>query len=392
MKGFPSPPEVVAHGFSRAPIAALDSELSGWHPVDLAALTASAALARAQVSASDVDEIVVGCAEPVGAQGADVARAVALAAGWPSRIGGMVIDRAETSGAGAIHVAADAIRAGRGSRIVVIGLGMASVVPPGAGALNRAYGAPWGEGVAARMAEAGGIVPAPRSAEIAAVRAGLDRRDLDAWADRSRDRRRGTATPAVMSVAARPGDATPAVRRGDDFSRDCLRDWGPTADLSPAFDPAGMTTAATWAPPADSVTALVLEARRDSSAPTQLLVIGSGRAAGEPDDPTGNVAAAVARAGDEAGVELSEVSALEVVESSAAAVILVSRALGLRENQLDSLNRWGGALATGDAGAAEELRLVVDGADRVDPGESLLTISAGPTGSAATLWRRPAST
>jgi acetyl-CoA acetyltransferase len=388
MSRFPSPLEVVACGFARAPVAALDSELSGWHPVDLAALAGSEALARAQVSAGDVDEIVVGCAEPVGAQGADVARAVALAARWPSRIGGLVIDRAETSGAAALHVAADAIRAGRCARVVVLGLGMASMVPPGAGALNRAYGAPWGDGVAARMAETGGIVPAPRCAETAALRAGLDRGDLDAWADRSRDLRRNATAPAVMSVAARPGDASPAVRRGDHFTDDSLRDWGPTADLPPLFDPAGMTTAATCAPPADSVSALVLEVGRDYSASTGLVLVGSGRAAGDPHDPTGNVAASVARACGEAGIEPADVSVVETVETSAAAAILVSRALERLGSRLDRLNPMGGALATGDAGAAEELRLVVDAAGRLDPGESLLTISAGPTGSAATLWRR----
>jgi acetyl-CoA acetyltransferase len=122
-----------------------------------------------------------------------------------------------------------------------------------------------------------------------------------------------------------------------------------------------------------------------------LVLVGSGRAAGDPHDPTGNVAASVARACNEADIEISEVSVIETVETTAATAILVSRALELRGDRLDCLNPMGGALAAGDAGAAEELRLVVDAAGRLDPGESLLTISAGPTGSAATLWRRRTS-
>ena len=45
-------------------------------------------------------------------------------------------------------------------------------------------------------------------------------------------------------------------------------------------------------------------------------------------------------------------------------------------------------MATGNAGAAEELRLITDGL--AVPGQRqrlLLTISAGPTGSAAIVWR-----
>ena len=107
-----------------------------------------------------------------------------------------------------------------------------------------------------------------------------------------------------------------------------------------------------------------------------------GRAAGDPFDPVGNVAAAVGQALGEAGVELDAVDDTAVVEHDAATVGLVARALGVDES---GMNRAGGAVATGDAGAAEELRLVADGlADR--SGNLLLTISAGPTGSAAILW------
>ena len=181
---------VVAHGFARTPVAALDSELSGWHPVDLAVVVVREVLNRAQATADRVDEVILGCAEPVGSQGADVARAIVLSAGWPAAVGGMVVERGETSGMSAVQVAADAVRSGRCTRVVVVGLGMGSTVPPGAAGLNRTYGPPWGDGVADRMAEHGGLMPAPRLAEAAATRIGLDRRSLDAWAERSSSRRR----------------------------------------------------------------------------------------------------------------------------------------------------------------------------------------------------------
>ncbi|MYA13296.1 MAG: hypothetical protein F4Z26_01115, partial [Acidimicrobiaceae bacterium] len=114
-------------------------------------------------------------------------------------------------------------------------------------------------------------------------------------------------------------------------------------------------------------------------------VVGTGRAAGDPFDPVGNVAAAVDRALAETGTGtgLDAVDNIAVVEHDAATVMLVARALGVGA---DRINRAGGAVATGNPGAAEELRLITDGL--AVTGSLLLTVSAGPTGSAAILWRK----
>ena len=375
---------LVAHGFARTPVAALDTDLAGWHPVDLAVVVAREALIRAHLNADGIDEIVVGCAEPVGAQGADAARAIVLSAGWPGRIGGMVLDRAETSGLSAVQIAADTIRAGRARRVLVIGMGMGSTVPPGAAAVNRTYGAPWGDGVAERMAGAGGLLPAPRAAELAAARSGVSRPDLDAIADRSVARRRDAPTPsALVTTAARPGEAAPTVRSGDPVAADHIREWGATGELPPAFDTEGLTTAATVAPPADAISGLVLEEGEH----TGLELLGAARAAGEPDEPTGDLARAVGRVCSQHEIEVADVHLIEMVETSAATVALATRSAGLA-GIVDRVNPYGGALATGDAGAAEEIRLVVDAFDRLAHGQTVVTASAGPTGSAVILWRR----
>ena len=113
-------------------------------------------------------------------------------------------------------------------------------------------------------------------------------------------------------------------------------------------------------------------------------VAGMGRAAGDPFDPVGNVAVAVGRALGDAGVELSAIDAISVVEHDAATAMLVARALDIDAKRI---NRDGGAVATGNAGAAEELRLITDGlAASGSERHLLLTISAGPTGSVAILW------
>ena len=232
------------------------------------------------LDAGGLDEVVVGCADPVGACGADVARAIVLAAGWPVSVGGLVVDRAETSGLAAVQAAVAAIRGGQARTVLVVGLGLCSVVPPGAAALNRTYGAPWG-GVAERFAADGGLLPGPRLSERAARAAGIGRADLDAAAEESRRRRTAAGTRievevgvaggvgvaaagsslAIVAVAARPGDAAGrGVYRGDPVAADVVRDWGDAAELPPAFDDDGLLTAATFAPPADCVTAVLLQA------------------------------------------------------------------------------------------------------------------------------------
>ena len=329
-----------------------------------------------------------------------------------------MVDRGETSGLAAVQAAAASIRAGQARTVLVIGLGLCSVVPPGAAALNRTYGAPWG-GVAERFAEAGGLLPGPRLAERAAEAAGIGRTELDAAAEESRRRRAAAgASPAIVAVAARPGHAAGrGVYRGDPVAADVVRSWGDTAELPPAFDDGGLLTAATFAPPADAVAAVLLQAGTSETGPageehagtaaaltgqqhagtaaalageergpakTLATIAGMGRAAGDPFDPVGNVAVAVGRALAEASVELAAVDDIAVVEHGAATVMLAAWALGIDGTQI---NRAGGAVATGNAGAAEELRLITDGLAEPVTGRLLLTISAGPTGSAAIVWQ-----
>lgn len=409
-------------GAARTAVRPVDAELSGWNPVELAGAVGQEVLDRTGTDPSQVDEVIVGSAELVGANGSDAARAVVLAAGWPDRIGGHGIDRAETSGAMAVQAGEAAIASGQARAVLVIGLGLASVVPPGSGAMGRTYGTPWG-GVAERLADRGGLLPPPRLAERAAAESGITRAELDAFAEESCRRRRDhDRCRSIVAVAVRFSGTRPDIRWPTPVLADRVRDLGATADLPPAFGDGGLLTAATFAPPADAVTALLLQASepgspgesgkpvepRGQAEPVELgrsakpeepgrpggperlgepetaAVVGTGRAAGDPFDPVGGVRAAVDQALGSGGLGIDDMAAVASVEPTAAAPILVGRALGIDPAEI---NRSGGALATGDAGAAEELRLIADGLVGLEPAQHLLTISAGPTGSVATVWR-----
>ena len=208
----------------RSPFAVADGALAGWHPVDLAAEIAAVAVERAAVDPATIDAVWVGCDEPVGAQGANVARALVLAAGWPETIVGTVVEAAHQR-MSALAAACDAISAGRVGTAVVIGMSSASIVQPGASALGRTYGRPWGEGPAARYADVGGLVPPIVAADRAAAQYGIDRAAHDAFGSRSCERR--NASPGgIVPVGARPGDAA-AIQRGTPIISDQLRSLPP---------------------------------------------------------------------------------------------------------------------------------------------------------------------
>lgn len=365
--------EVAVASVARTPILGCNGGLAGWHPVALAAEVAEAVLTRAGVDACDLDEVVVGCADPVGANGANVARAVVLSAGWPHRVSGYVVDRGATSGITAVQVAAASIQAAAAEKVLVIGLGLSSVVPPGAASTSRVYGSPW-QGVLRQVTSCGGLLPAPRLAEHKAAEAGFDSAELHAMAERSRQRRLASdANAAVFAIPARPkttGRKTSSRHSARIHAKNSLltvdeiREWDEDRCLKPIFTKDGLLTAATFAPPADAIAAMLLTRRSSTESsstaktiPVLAIMASSGRAAGSPFDPTGGAAQAVQQALSEAGISLDDVQETRIVETDAATLLLVARSLQITAEQV---NTSGGALATGNAGAAEEIRMIAD--------------------------------
>lgn len=418
----------VLIGLARSPFAPANGVLSGWHPVDLSAVVLQAAMKQAGVTDGEIGGLWIGCAEPVGAQGANLARAVALAAGLPERVGGLVIDRADTSGSAALHAAADALRCGRVEVAAVAGVCLASSVAPGANAAGRNYGTPWGDAPARRVSRRGGLLSSPLAAEAAASAADIDAETLRRWALRSFRLRAeavsavsggsswpacvgepsgpaghaGAAGPSVLAghaqaaepaelrtgivaVETRPaqGASEDDARRGTTVSADVLRRLpDDISALPPMFAPDGLIDAVSFAPPADGVAVLVLS--RDGRGIADL--VHSALTAGDPLDPAGGLTAVHLGAGRDNGESLA---AVEIAEPSAAGVLLVCQALGIEPEERERIvNVRGGTLAVGDAGAAEELRLCVDRIGSLASGELLAAVAAGTGGAAVTVWRR----
>ncbi|PNG48720.1 3-ketoacyl-CoA thiolase [Variovorax sp. WDL1] len=86
------------------------------------------AVARAGIDAAEVDDVIMGCANPEGATGANIARQIALRAGLPITTSGMTINRFCSSGLQTIATAAQRIIAGEGEVYVAGGVESISCV------------------------------------------------------------------------------------------------------------------------------------------------------------------------------------------------------------------------------------------------------------------------
>ena len=95
------------------------------HGATLGGHAVKAAVERAGIEPGEVDDVIMGCATPEGATGANIARQVALRAGLPVTTSGMTVNRFCSSGLQTIAMAAQRIIAGEGD--IFIGGGVESI-------------------------------------------------------------------------------------------------------------------------------------------------------------------------------------------------------------------------------------------------------------------------
>jgi acetyl-CoA C-acetyltransferase len=98
------------------------------HGATLGGHAVKAAVERAGIAPAEVDDVIMGCANPEGATGANIARQIALRAGLPITTGGMTVNRFCSSGLQTIAIASQRIIAGEGEVFVAGGVESISCV------------------------------------------------------------------------------------------------------------------------------------------------------------------------------------------------------------------------------------------------------------------------
>ncbi|HUP76747.1 MAG TPA: acetyl-CoA C-acyltransferase [Acidimicrobiales bacterium] len=337
----------------RTPIGEVHGALSACHPAELLASVLVALTERTATLARQVDQLIVGCAMPVGAQ-SDIGRAAVLAADWPDTIPAESLAQHSSSSMAALLRAAHAVRSGAAEVVVAAGVEVMSLVPMGATAMARhAYGKPWGDRVAARYASVGGLLPDDVRADELARLHSIERGAQDAWAQRSHS----YARAAIARTAAQLVTIDTGFTRFDRDER-CTREIGDLAELSPMFDEGGSVTAANRAAIADGAVAIVVTTRTRavSLGMTPLCSIRSGGAAARgPRDIEPASVAAAARALANAAVTVADLDRIELHEGHAASVLRVIEQCAFA---VDRVNPDGGSLALGHPTGATGGRLI----------------------------------
>jgi acetyl-CoA C-acetyltransferase len=98
------------------------------HGATLGGWAVQAAVERAGIEAGAIEDVLMGCANPEGATGANIARQIALKAGLPVTVSGVTINRFCSSGLQTIAMAAQRIIAGEGDVYVAGGVESISCV------------------------------------------------------------------------------------------------------------------------------------------------------------------------------------------------------------------------------------------------------------------------
>ena len=98
------------------------------HGATLGGHVVRAAMERAKLDPASVEDVIMGCANPEGATGFNIARQIALRAGCPVTTSGMTVNRYCSSGLQTIAIAAQRIAAGEGEVFVAGGVESISCV------------------------------------------------------------------------------------------------------------------------------------------------------------------------------------------------------------------------------------------------------------------------
>jgi 3-oxoadipyl-CoA thiolase len=369
--------EAFLVGGARTPVGRYGGALSGVRPDDLAALTIRAAVERAGLDPTEVDEVILGNANGAGEENRNVARMAWLLAGFPDTVPGLTVNRLCASGLSAITLAAQAIKAGEADVVVAGGVESMSRAPWVMAKPTTAFAKP-GEvadtsigwrftnpafvsGELSRDGKA--TYSMPETAEEVARVHGISREDADAFAARSHERalaaiaaghfhqeivpvtvkgRKGSTTVVDTDEGPRPG-STPEVLAG----------------LRPVVPGGSVVTAGNSSSLNDGASAIVVaseEAVNRLGLTPRAKVLGGAAAGLAPEVMGMGPVPATRKLLARHGIGVPELGAVELNEAFATQSLAVIRELGLDEK---IVNRDGGAIALGHPLGSSGSRLVV---------------------------------
>jgi acetyl-CoA acetyltransferase family protein len=348
----------------RTPLGKRNGSLKDWHPVDLAAHTLEALVARSDLDPALVDDVIMGCVMQVGDQAGNIGRNAVLAAGFPETVPGTSVDRQCGSSQQAIHFAAQGVIAGAYDVVIAAGVESMTRVPMGSSFLSGSL--PFGPKVMARY----DLVPQGISAEMIARRWGISREENDAFSLEShlraaRARQEGRFDRSIVPVEVTIDGETRTFAQDEGIRPDSSLET--LGALKPAFDPdGGVITAGNSSQITDGAAA-VLVMSEDKAVALGLTPRARFHAfALAGDDPVMMLTApipATAKVLERAGLTLDDIDLVEINEAFAPVVLAWQRETGADPAKV---NVNGGAIALGHPLGASGARLMTTLLDELE--------------------------
>jgi acetyl-CoA C-acetyltransferase len=358
-------PEAVIVSTARSPIGrAAKGSLVDMRPDDLAAQMVRAALDKVPaLDPRDSDDLMMGCGQPAGEAGFNIARAVAVELGYDF-LPGTTVNRYCSSSLQTTRMAFHAIKAGEGDAFISAGVETVSRFPKGTSdgwpdshnplfadaeqrTMQSAAGAeewhdPREEGTLPDVYMAMG-----QTAENVALLTGISREDQDHWGVRSHNR----AEEAIKSGFFDREIVPVKLPDGSTVSKDDGPRAGTTyeavSQLKPVFRPNGTITAGNACPLNDGAAAVVIMSdtkARELGLTPLARIVATGVSGLSPEIMGLGPIEAVRKALGNAGMSVSDIDLFEINEAFAVQVLGSARELGIDE---DTLNVSGGAIALG---------------------------------------------
>jgi acetyl-CoA C-acetyltransferase len=337
--------------------------LNATHGATLGGHVSAAAVARAKIDPARVEDVIMGCANPEGATGLNIARQIALRAGLPVTVPGMTVNRFCSSGLQTIALAAQRVIAGEGDIYVAGGVESISCVQ---NEMNR------------HMAREGWLNEHKpeiywtmlQTAENVAKRYGISRERQDEYGVQSQQRAAaaqaaGKFDEEIVPITVFAGVADKAT------GRLCMKEVTLAADEGIRADttlegvskirtavPGGVITAGNASQFSDGASACVVMnatlAERDGLQPLGIFR-GFAVAGCEPDEMGIGPVFAVPKLLAKAGLSVDDIGLWELNEAFAVQVLYCRDRLGIPNERL---NVNGGAIAVGHPYGVSGARLV----------------------------------
>ncbi|HBI70307.1 MAG TPA: acetyl-CoA C-acyltransferase [Massilia sp.] len=333
------------------------------HGASLGGHVLAAAIARAGIEAGEVEDVIMGCANPEGATGGNIARQIALRAGCPVTVPGMTVNRFCSSGLQTIALAAQRVLAGEGEIFAAGGVESISCV-------QQEMNTHMQRDPALRAQKPEIYWSMLQTAEMVAKRYGIEKERQDVYGVQSQLRaaaaqREGRFDAEIVPMTTVMGVADKASGRLLTREVTIGADEGIRADTTlegvakiRTALPGGVVTAGNASQFSDGASVSIVMSRRMAEAKglAPLGVFRGFAVAGcEPDEMGIGPVYAVPKLLQKAGLTVDDIGLWELNEAFAVQVLYCADTLGI---PMERLNVNGGAIAVGHPYGVSGARLV----------------------------------